>query len=258
MKKAKKDIEDYIIAPWQPEIRAKLKANHVSLPNGFLMYGPSGTGKTFIVSTIAKQTGYPLYIITGSTVGSKWMGETPQKLKNIFAELENRYRADKDHKPSILFFDELDDIGGTREGNTSPGKREDVNALLLQLNNAAERGIIAIGATNCIDIVDTALTRSGRFDKKIEVTLPDRDERKDILTKLISKKAICMPLFKHIDLIADKTDGKSPADLAKYIDTCARLAICKQRPVTLESFEELVEEIDLANPRRRIGFSTIR
>jgi len=252
LSKAKKDIENYILRPWSQSTRATFEKNNIKLPSGFLMYGPSGSGKTYIVSVIAKQTGYPLYSINIGNIGSKWMSETPKNLNNIFEELDNRYQ--KTGIPSILFIDEIDDMGGTREGNNSAGKREDLNALLLLLNNAAERGIIVIGATNYIDIVDKALMRSGRFDKKIEVLLPDRDERKDILIKLIGKTPVTSKLLEHLEVMAEKTDGKSPADLAKYINTCAMQAIYdKKKEVTLSDFENAMNEPDPA-AKKVIGF----
>lgn len=254
LSEAKKDIENYVIKPWKPEIHEKLKRNHIGLPNGFLMYGPPGCGKTYITQVIAKQTGYPLYLINTGLIGSKWISQTSINLNNIFDELRNRYQKDK--IPSILFFDEIDDMGMSREGNNSAGKREDLNAILMLINNASEQGIIVIGATNFPKGVDEALLRSGRLDKKIEIKLPTDEERKDIITKLLQKSEVCHGLLKDIDTITKKTEDKTPADIAKYINNAGMFAIYADKPeVTLEDFFKVMEEVDLSNKRPVIGFN---
>lgn len=253
--KSRKDIEDFIIKPWEPETRDKLLKNKIAMPNGFLMFGPPGTGKTFLASVISKQTGYPMYLIMLGSIGSTYVSGTANNIFNIFDELHNRYKATG--KPSILFLDEIDDMGSSREDNSSSSKREDTNTLLSALNNASEKGIIVIGATNYIEAIDKAIMRSGRLDKKIELTLPNKEERISILTKILEKKEpeVVKTLLAEVNTLADLTDGKSPADLAYYINTAARQIVYDNRSeITLDDFKKAMECPPLEKPRAKIGF----
>jgi len=254
LSKAKKDIENFIIKPWSEGIREKLQKNNIAMPNGILLYGPPGTGKTYVASVISKQTGYPMYLIMLGSIGSQFVSGTANNIFDIFEELENRYKATG--KPSILFLDELDDMGGSRDDNFSSAKKEDTNNLLAAMNNAANRGIILIGATNYIDGLDQAVMRSGRLDKKIELTLPDKEERKSILAKIMERKDITKNLLEHLDTLADLTDGKSPADIANYINTAAREAVYNnQEEVSIDDFKRIIKDMSSQTKKSKIGFS---
>jgi len=250
--KAKKLIEKFIINPWKNKDSEFFKQNKVRLPNGFLMYGPKGTGKTYITSVIAKQTGYPMYNVNISTIGSKYVAQTANNLRTIFNELEKNYK--KTGIPSIVFFDEFDDIAGSRKDSDSSCKREDAAALLREFNNIAERGIILIAATNYIDTIDDAIIRSGRFDVKLEITLPDKDERKSILTKMLQDRPAAVELLKNVDYLADITDGKSPADLDTCVNNCIITAASENKIISVSDFNKEMELIEESKRKNPIGF----
>jgi len=255
LKKAKTVIEDFIIKPWSSDLKNELLENNIDMPNGILMYGPPGCGKTYIAKVIAKQTGFPMYEVDLSNVGSSAGYKTSNTLREIFTALESQYR--KNNIPNILFLDEIDSIAASRETSGTDWKRDDINTLISLLNNAAEKGIIVIGATNILDNVDKAVLRTGRFDKKIEISLPTEEERKDILEKVIGMKKIAISLLPHLDKLAEATDGKSCSDISAIVNDCCRRAIYqKKKRVTVKDFENSIRIIEENSKKERpkIGF----
>jgi len=143
-------------------------------PKGVLLYGPSGTGKTLIAKAVANEAGANFFSIAGPEIMSKYYGESEQRLRDIFEEAE-------ENAPSILFIDELDSIAPKREEVTGEVERRVVAQLLTEMDGLEERGqVVVIGATNRIDAIDPALRRGGRFDREIEIGVPDADARFEI------------------------------------------------------------------------------
>jgi transitional endoplasmic reticulum ATPase len=154
-----------------PEIFQKLG---IEPPKGVLLYGPPGTGKTLIAKAVANEIGASYYTINGPEIMSKFYGESEQRLREIFEEA-------KENAPSIIFIDEIDSIAPKREEVTGEVERRVVAQLLTLMDGLEERGqVIVIGATNRIDAVDPALRRPGRFDREIEIGVPDREGRFEI------------------------------------------------------------------------------
>ena len=144
-------------------------------PKGVLLYGPPGTGKTLIAKAVANEIGASFFTINGPEIMSKFYGESEQRLREIFEEA-------KQNAPSIIFIDEIDSIAPRREDVTGEVERRVVAQLLTLMDGLEERGqVIVIGATNRIDAVDPALRRPGRFDREIEIGVPDREGRFEIL-----------------------------------------------------------------------------
>ncbi len=143
-------------------------------PKGVLLYGPPGTGKTLIAKAVANEIGASFFTINGPEIMSKFYGESEQRLREIFEEA-------KENAPSIIFIDEIDSIAPKREDVTGEVERRVVAQLLTLMDGLEERGqVIVIGATNRIDAVDPALRRPGRFDREIEIGVPDREGRYEI------------------------------------------------------------------------------
>ncbi len=144
-------------------------------PKGVLLYGPPGTGKTLIAKAVANEVDAHFIPISGPEIMSKYYGESEQRLREIFEEA-------KENAPSIIFIDEIDSIAPKREEVTGEVERRVVAQLLALMDGLEERGqVIVIGATNRIEAVDPALRRPGRFDREIEIGVPDRDGRYEIL-----------------------------------------------------------------------------
>ncbi len=154
-----------------PEIFQRLG---IEPPKGVLLYGPPGTGKTLIAKAVANEIGASFFTINGPEIMSKFYGESEQRLREIFEEA-------KENAPSIIFIDEIDSIAPRREDVTGEVERRVVAQLLTLMDGLEERGqVIVIGATNRIDAVDPALRRPGRFDREIEIGVPDREGRFEI------------------------------------------------------------------------------
>ncbi|MEM3781858.1 MAG: CDC48 family AAA ATPase, partial [Candidatus Micrarchaeaceae archaeon] len=182
-------------------------------PKGVLLYGPPGTGKTLLAKAVATESDAHFISISGPELVSKFVGESEEKLREIFKEANEK-------SPTIIFFDELDAIAPKREEATNEVERRMVSQLLALLDGMPARGhVIVLAATNRPDAIDPALRRPGRFDREIEIGVPDRNARKEIL--LIHTRN--MPLAKDvsIDEIADITHGYTGADLQALVKEAA-------------------------------------
>ena len=243
MQEAKEIINEFIILPWSSGVRDKLKKNNISMPNGFLMYGPPGCGKTYITSVIANQTGFSMYNIDLATIGGQLAYETQNRLKKLFTELEANYK--ETGKPNILFLDEIDSIAASRKIGHTDWKKDEINALISLINNVSEKGIILIGATNLLENVDAAVLRPGRFDKKLYIGLPDKKSRKDIFDKMIRKIPIAQELAEKTDTLAELTKGKSNAEISAALNECCREALCHDKEtVSLKDFKRTMENLE--------------
>ncbi len=202
-----------------PEVFEKLG---IESPKGVLMYGPPGTGKTLIAKAVANESGANFFSIAGPEIMSKYYGESEQRLREIFEQ------ANKD-APSIIFIDELDSIAPKREEVTGEVERRVVAQLLTMMDGLEERGqVVVIGATNRIDAIDPALRRPGRFDREIEIGVPDRLERIEIFQ--IHTRG--MPLSNDVKLedIADRTHGFVGADISALAREAAMKALRRYLP----------------------------
>ena len=198
-------------------------------PKGVLLHGPPGTGKTLLARAVAFETDAHFITISGPEIMSKFYGQSEQNLRNIFEEAKN-------NMPSIIFIDELDSIAPKRGEATGEVERRVVAQLLSLLDGLEGRGeIIVIGATNRVNDIDIALRRPGRFDKEIEIGVPDTDGRYEILQ--IHTRG--MPLFEDVDLrtIAERTHGFVGADVEALAKEAAMIAI-----------RQILPKIDLDKP----------
>lgn len=193
------------------------KKFNVTIPNGILLYGPPGCGKTFIVEKLAEEVGYHFINVPPSKIGSKYVHETSDNIAKVFTEA-------KDNAPTILFFDEFEALVPKRESLGAEGqfKNEEINEFLTHLNNASKHGILVIGATNQIDLIDSAVMRAGRMDKKILVPPPDLEARKELFRSRLSK----MPHSDDIDVtkLAEATEYYSSSDITAITESAGRIA----------------------------------
>ncbi|MGC8547571.1 MAG: CDC48 family AAA ATPase [Candidatus Micrarchaeia archaeon] len=186
-------------------------------PKGVLLYGPPGTGKTLLAKAVATESDAHFIAISGPELVSKFVGESEERLREIFKEANEK-------APSIVFFDEIDAIAPKREEATNEVERRMVSQLLALMDGMPARGhVIVLAATNRPDAIDPALRRPGRFDREIEIGVPDRNARKEIL--LIHTRN--MPLAKDvsIDELADLTHGYTGADLQALVKEAALSAL---------------------------------
>ena len=242
MFQAKKDIEEFIIKPWHKDFRDKIIENKLNRPSGFLLSGPPGCGKTYIMKAIAAQTGYDLYEINLANIGDSAGYKTQNDLKQLFDNLEEIYKMTGE--PSIVILDELDSIAMSRKNCQTDWKKDDINALLMAINNSAQRGVIVVGATNDPDSLDEAVKRSGRLDKHIEIGLPDYEETKDIVEKILSDRPIAAELAENSEELARKLKGMSPADISSILHNACLNAIYEYKDAAdMDDFEKMFEAL---------------
>jgi len=194
----------------------------VKAPKGVLLQGPPGTGKTLLAKAIANETSANFFSIGGPEIMSKYYGESEARLRAIFQEAENK-------KPSIIFIDELDAIASKREDLVGEVEKRVVAQLLSLMDGLSSRGlVVVIGATNRVNAIDPALRRTGRFDREIEIGVPDSDGRREVLH--IHTRG--MPLAKNVDInkIADMSHGFVGSDLQALAKEAAMRAIRRILP----------------------------
>jgi len=191
-------------------------------PKGVLLYGPPGTGKTLLARAVANESGANFYSIAGPEVISMWYGKSEENLRKIFQEAEK-------NAPSIIFIDEIDSIATKREETKGEVERRVVSTLLTQMDGLKKRGkVIVIAATNRENSIDPALRRPGRFDREIELGVPDKKGRKEIL-QIHTRN---MPLTKDVNLdeLAEITYGYVGADLEALGKEAAMYALRRLLP----------------------------
>ncbi|THG03916.1 hypothetical protein TEA_007926 [Camellia sinensis var. sinensis] len=233
-----KEIKEVIELPIKhPELFESLG---IAQPKGVLLYGPPGTGKTLLARAVAHHTDCTFIRVSGSELVQKYIGEGSRMVRELFVMA-------REHAPSIIFMDEIDSIGSTRmESGTGNGDSEVQRTMLELLNQLdgfeASNKIKVLMATNRIDILDHALLRPGRIDRKIEFPNPNEESRLDIL-KIHSRR---MNLMRGIDLkkIAEKMNGASGAELKAVCTEAGMFALRERRVhVTQEDFEMAVAKV---------------
>lgn len=245
-----KEIKEVVELPIKhPEL---FDALGIAQPKGVILYGPPGTGKTLLARAVAHHTDCCFIRVSGSELVQKYIGEGARMVRELFVMA-------REHAPSILFMDEVDSIGSARDGGGGGGGGGDseVQRTMLELLNQldgfeATNKIKVIMATNRLDILDQALLRPGRIDRKIEFPNPSEDSRVDIL-KIHSRK---MNLVRGIDLkkIASKMGGASGAE-SKAVCTEAGMFALRERRVhvTQEDFEMAVSKVMQKDSEKNIS-----
>ncbi|MGZ7066922.1 MAG: CDC48 family AAA ATPase, partial [Methanobacterium sp.] len=206
-----------------PEIFDRLG---IDPPRGVLLHGAPGTGKTLLAKAVANESGSNFVAINGPEVMSKYVGEAEKKIRDLFKEAE-------ENAPTIIFIDEIDAIAPKREEVTGEVERRVVAQILALMDGLKERGkVIVIGATNRVDALDPALRRPGRFDREIELRVPDRDGRYEIMQ--IHTRGMPLEEDVNIEEIADITHGFVGADLAAL-----------SRESAMNALRRILPELDL-------------
>lgn len=223
MRELKAVFERDIILPLlEPEIYEKYR---VSLPNGILLYGPPGCGKTFITRKVAEEIGYTFKEIKPSDLASIYIHGTQEKIKNLFEEA-------KTQAPCIIFLDELEGLVPIRSSQgINHSYQSEVNEFLVQLNDCSKHKILVIGATNLPNMIDPAIRRPGRLDKKIFIAPPDLEARAEAL-KLYLKGRPQNEI--EILQLAEQTECYTFAELEFIVDEAAREALTNRKPISTE------------------------
>ena len=226
------EIVEYLHDP------AKYKEIGANMPKGVLLVGPPGTGKTMLAKAVAGEANVPFFSMSGSEFVEMFVGMGASKVRDLF-------RQAKEKAPCIVFIDEIDAIGKKRQGNMSGNdeREQTLNQLLTEMDGfEGNNGVIILAATNQPDSLDPALTRPGRFDRRVPVELPDLKGREEIL-KVHAKK---IRLAEEVDFnkIARMASGASGAELANIVNEAALRAVRNGRKfVTQSDLEESIEVV---------------
>ena len=221
------------------------------IPKGVLLVGAPGTGKTLLARAVAGEANVPFFSISGSDFVEMFVGVGASRVRDLFDQA-------KKHAPCLIFIDEIDAVGRQRGAGLGGGhdeREQTLNQLLVEMDGFdSNEGIIVIAATNRPDILDMALLRPGRFDRRIVVPMPDVKGREEILNVHVRR----VPLAEDVDLkvIARSTPGFSGADLANLINEAALLAARKgQNSVTMKDMEEAKDKVLMGVERRSMIIS---
>jgi cell division protease FtsH len=216
------------------------------MPKGILLVGPPGTGKTLLARAVAGEANVPFFHISGSDFVELFVGVGAARVRDLFAQA-------KAHAPCIVFIDEIDAVGRHRGAGLGGGhdeREQTLNQLLVEMDGFdSKEGIIVMAATNRPDILDPALLRPGRFDKKIVVDPPDMLGRKKILEIHTRNKPLAEDV--NLEIIAKRTPGFVGADLENLVNEAALLAAREGRDkITMKDFEEAIDRV-IAGPARK-------
>ena len=234
------EIVDFLNNP------AKYKEIGAKMPKGALLVGPPGTGKTLLAKAVAGEAGVPFFSISGSEFVEMFVGKGAAKVRDLFKQAREK-------APCIVFIDEIDTIGKKRDGagmNGNDEREQTLNQLLAEMDGFdGSKGVVLLAATNRPDSLDPALTRPGRFDRRIPVELPDLAGREAIL-KLHAKDIKCSNNI-DFNVIARASAGASGAELANIINEGALLAVRDHRKTVVQKDLEEAIEIVIAGEQKK-------
>lgn len=240
---AKQDLEEVVEFLKFPKKYAGVGAR---IPKGVLLVGPPGTGKTMLARAVAGEANVPFFSISGSEFVEMFVGVGASRVRDLFAKA-------KKNAPCIIFIDEIDAVGRRRGSGMGGGhdeREQTLNQILVEMDGFEQgQNVIVLAATNRADVLDPALLRPGRFDRRVGIGLPDRKDREAILKIHFAKK----PLSKSVDLdaLAAKTAGSSGADLSNIANESAIIAARNNHPeITQHDVTEAFERVAIGPERK--------
>lgn len=239
---AKQDLSEVVDFLKNPKKYEKLGAK---IPRGVLLAGDPGTGKTLMARAVAGEAGVPFFSISGSEFAEMFVGVGASRVRDLFAKA-------KKNSPSIIFIDEIDAVAHKRDARGGAGREDEqtLNQILVEMDGFDnDTGVIVIAATNRVDMLDKALLRPGRFDRHVNVTLPERKDRIDILKVHFKNKPVSDDV--DLDALAAKTAGSSGADLANIANEAAIGAARNNRKmITNADITEAFERVAIGPERK--------
>lgn len=239
---AKQDLAEIVDFLKEPKKYEKLGAK---IPRGVLLAGDPGTGKTLMARAVAGEASVPFFSISGSEFAEMFVGVGASRVRDLFSKA-------KKNAPSIIFIDEIDAVAHKRDARGGAGREDEqtLNQILVEMDGFDnDSGVIVIAATNRVDMLDKALLRPGRFDRHVNVTLPERKDRLEILKVHFKNK----PVTKDVDLeaLAAKTAGSSGADLANIANEAAITAAREgHKEITNADLTEAFERVAIGPERK--------
>ena len=224
MEELKQQMREEVIEPLHnPE---EYHRYGVTIPNGMLLYGPPGCGKTFFAKHFAEEVGFNFMCITPATLKSRYVNATQENIAKMSKEAE-------ENAPTVIFIDEMNELVPNRDdGNVHEMSRSAVNEMLAQMDRTGEKGIFIIGATNYPNMIDPAILRAGRLDKKYYIGVPDIEARMALFRLYLNKRPYDFGLDYH--QLADMTQGYVSADIQLIVNDASRNALRRHSKITME------------------------
>ncbi|MDQ3931287.1 MAG: AAA family ATPase [Actinomycetota bacterium] len=235
------EMRDYLADP------SRFQTVGADLPRGILLCGPPGNGKTLLARALAGETGVPFYYVSAASFVEQYVGLGAARIRRLFNEAKRK-------APAIVFIDELDAVGRRRSSGTAGDREYDhtLNQLLVELDGfVGATGVLMVGATNRPELLDPALVRPGRFDRRVQIDRPDITGREAILRLYAQRR----PFSRHVDWgeVASQTAGLSAAELASLVNEAALLAARRHRTkIAMEDVEEAITRISRGTRSSRL------
>ena len=269
MEELKQQMREEVIEPLHnPE---EYHRYGVTIPNGMLLYGPPGCGKTFFAKHFAEEVGFNFMCITPATLKSRYVNATQENIAKMFQEAE-------ESAPTVIFIDEMNELVPNRDdGNVHEMSRSAVNEMLAQMDRTGEKGVFIIGATNYPNMIDPAILRAGRLDRKYYIGVPDTEARMALFKLYLKARPYDFGLDYH--QLADMTQGYVSADIQLIVNDASRNALRQHSKITMELLTDAIsnttpslsnnelrkyerirammngEDVKKINDRPRIGFN---
>lgn len=204
----------------------------VTIPNGMLLFGPPGCGKTFFAKHFAEEVGFNFMLIKPSSLKSRYVNATQENIAKMFAEAE-------ENAPTIIFIDEMNELVPNRDSDAHEMSKSAVNEMLAQMDRTGEKGIFIIGATNYPHMIDPAILRAGRLDKKFYLSPPDFEARKAMFEMYLKSRPIDFGM--DYDKLATLTDNFVAADIELLVNDASRNALKNKGRITMETLENIIK-----------------
>lgn len=213
--------------------KEKMAKYRLTAPNGMLLYGPPGCGKTFVAEKFAEETGFNFILVKSSDLASSFVHGSQEKIAQLFKQAEQK-------APIVICFDEFDALVPDRSNPAAQYSASEVNEFLSQLNNCSERGIFVVATTNRPDKIDPAVLRTGRIDKQIYVPLPDKEARKEMFLIHLKGRPFDANSI-DADKLSELTEGFIASDIAYVVNDAAMVAAFTDQEITEELLEMSVK-----------------
>lgn len=205
----------------------------LTIPNGMLLYGPPGCGKTFFAKHFAEEVGFNFMMITPSTLKSRYVNATQENIAKMFQEAEEK-------APTLIFIDEMNELVPNRESDVHEMSRSAVNEMLAQMDRTGEKGIFIVGATNYPHMIDPAILRAGRLDKKYYLSPPDKEARKTMFEMYLKERPYDFGL--DYDHLAKLTENYVSSDIKLIVDDASRVALKQHSRITMTILENIIKK----------------
>ena len=248
MKELKAQLQlDVIDALHKPEEYAKYG---VTIPNGMLLYGPPGCGKTFFAKHFAEEVGFNFILATPSTLKSRFVNATQENIAKMFQEAEK-------NAPTIIFIDEINELLPNRDSDAHEMSKSAVNEMLAQMDRTGEKGIFIIGATNYPDMIDPAMLRAGRLDKKFYLPPPDFEARKAMFEMYLKNRPLDFGM--DYDKLSTLTVNYVSSDIEFLVNEASRLALKEKSRITMAILASIIKSSKPSVPLHELQkYETVR